>query len=58
MSEYVLLSVIVSLLFCDNSTKEKLLTVLPLRGKMREKDIYQTFKAYISENKHSFQKLV
>jgi hypothetical protein len=58
MSENVPLSVIIWFLFCDNSTKEELLTVLPLKGKMRDKNIYQTFKAYVSENKLSFQKLV
>jgi hypothetical protein len=38
----------VRMVFGDNSRKEEILTILPLKGKTRGEDIYHAFKEYAS----------
>jgi hypothetical protein len=43
------LAVIVAVVFTDKSTKEKILTVLPLKDKTRGQDIYHSFRDNASD---------
>jgi hypothetical protein len=52
------LTVIATVVFCDNSTKEKILTVFSLKGKTRGEDIYHSFREYASDIDLPLQKLV
>jgi hypothetical protein len=46
------------MVFSDNPLKEEILIVLPLKGKMRGKDIYNAFREYAFDINLPLQKLV
>ena len=45
------------MVFKDFSTKEELLTIIPLKSKTRGEDIFQNFKAYANSIQLQFFKL-
>ncbi|MBN3296755.1 GTD2A protein, partial [Amia calva] len=45
------LGVFIRMVFNDCSVKEELLTIIPLKEKTREQDVYSAFKKYIAEHK-------
>ncbi|GFQ86859.1 uncharacterized protein TNCT_690181 [Trichonephila clavata] len=51
------LAICVKMVFSDFTTKEEFLKVLPLKGSTRGKDIFSTFKKYITDEKKPVQKL-
>jgi hypothetical protein len=52
------LAVMVTMVFSDNSTKEVILTILPLKRKTRGEDIYHALKDYASHINLPLQKRV
>jgi hypothetical protein len=52
------LAVIVAVVFSDNSTKERVLTILPLKDKTRGQDSYHFFRDNASDINLPLQNLV
>lgn len=52
------LCVFVRLVFEDMTTKEELLTMIPLKGQTRGEDIYRSFKSFVEKTEFPIHKLV
>ena len=58
MVDVAQLCVFIRMVFEDMSTKEELLTILPLKGHTRGEDIFNAFMGFVNEKKLTLFKLI